>query len=121
MAIISDKPLINSFFDSDITLHFTFSHNLDNLPACLLTCLLACLPAFLPACFPACFLACPRTLTELFRMLLELISNVLLNNITDGHTHKILTPWAPVGIKKINKAVSLNRAIKKLCINACTK
>ena len=40
--------------------------------------------------------------SSLFRLLLELIFNVLLNNIlTDGRTHDIPAPWAPVGAKKI--------------------
>ena len=93
------------------------------LPACLLTCLLACLPAcllttcllclpsclllacllayllaYMLACLPACMLAClPACLLALglFRMLLELIIWGLCL------THDILTPWAPVGAKKL--------------------
>ena len=33
-------------------------------------------------------------------MLLELLFNVLLNKVTLGWTHDILTPWAPGGAKK---------------------
>ena len=62
----------------------------DCLPACLPPCLLCCLLAFLLAC-PLLSSLFPRNPYGLFRMQLELIFNVLLNNIqTHRHTHDIL-------------------------------
>ena len=91
------------------------------LPACLPACMSYCLPACLSYCLPACQLASlltcltsaclpaylPWNPPELFRMLLELIFTVILQNITDGRTHKIPSSWAPVGAK--NNQCSVHR------------
>ena len=58
-------------------------------PACLCACLSACLPC-LYACWLSCLFACLLVLEPnphgWFRMLLQCIFNVLLNNVLDAHT-----------------------------------
>ena len=91
------------------------SYLLSCLPACLPTCLLAFLLAGLPAYLSACLLACLLTCfldwllaypAGLFRILLELIFNVLLNNVM----HRQMTSWflgllsEPKSPRKVSKS-----------------
>ena len=75
------------------------------LPAYLLNCLLACLLA----CLLVCLLACLFVLEPpgFFRMLLELIFNVLLRNVTHARIHDIASTWAPVGAKNWHPILQL--------------
>ena len=56
--------------------------------ACLQACLLACLLPYLLACLLACLLVLEPP--GFFRMLLELIFDVLLRNVTDAQTLPLL-------------------------------
>ena len=93
------------------------------LSKCLFACLLACLLdfldllAYLLPCLPACLLAClpaylPWNPPGLFRMLLELIFTIILQNIPhartdDGRTHEIPSPWAPCRSQKCKSSQSI--------------